>query len=61
MEYLLVLYIYAGLLAKGDSVAITTITFGSETECRNAGEAAAPLVKGSSKEIRYICLPRKRV
>lgn len=60
MSYILVMYIYAGMLAKGDSVALLSIDkFSSQADCVAAGEAGRPLVNGSSKEYRFVCLPRK--
>lgn len=59
MTWVLVLYIYAGMLAKGDSVTLTTVEgFHSKASCETAGKAAEPLVGGSAKELRFVCLPR---
>jgi hypothetical protein len=56
--YTLVMFIYAGILSKGDSVTLTQISgFSSEESCKSAGIAAAPLVKGTVKEVRFACLP----
>lgn len=56
MEFTLVLYIYAGMFAKGDSVALTTVTgFPTEQACNDAGNASKSLVAGSSKEFRFKC------
>ena len=52
----LLIYIYAGALAKGDSVAMQTITgWKTEQSCKQAGEQAKQLVRGSAKELRYSC------
>lgn len=59
MEWVLVIYIYAGMLAQGDSVALTTVPMESEKACRIAGDAANGLVKGSTKNVRYVCLRNK--
>ncbi|MFJ3048547.1 hypothetical protein ACIPEN_22155 [Herbaspirillum chlorophenolicum] len=57
MSYILVLYIYAGMLAKGDSVTLQVIPgFKTEAECTAAGKASAPLVQGSAKDLRFVCL-----
>lgn len=56
MSWILVLYIYAGAWAKGDSVAITTIPQPSQQSCEAAGNAARSLVKDSTKELRYLCV-----
>lgn len=58
-EWVLVIYIYAGILAKGDSVTMVTVPgFTSEKSCKDAGSYGRPLVSGSAKEYRFVCLPR---
>jgi len=53
----LVIYIYAGVLAKGDSVTLNNVSgFRSEAHCAAAGSALKPLVSGSAKELRFVCL-----
>lgn len=56
MSWMLVIYIYAGVWAKGDSVALQTVPMATEKACRDAGEQLSPLVSGSTKEVRYVCL-----
>ena len=59
MEWVLVLYVYAGIMAKGDSVALTTVQMESEEACRIAGDAAKGLVSGTTKNTRFICVRNK--
>jgi hypothetical protein len=59
MEWVLILFIHAGAWAQGDSVALTTVPMESEKACRLAGEAAKPLVSGTTKNTRYICVRNK--
>lgn len=54
--FFLVLYIYAGAFAKGDSVAMVSIPQPSQQACMAAGSAASDLVRGSAKELRFICV-----
>lgn len=56
MSWVLVIYIYAGMWAKGDSVTITTIPMASVEACQTAGKDLGSLVDGSSKVIRYACV-----
>lgn len=57
--FILILYIYAGFLAKGDSVAITSVPgFETEKACVDAGNKGRPLVDASSKEYRFICVKK---
>ena len=60
MTYVLVMYIYAGMLAKGDSVALQVINeFSSADSCKSAGVKGNELVGGSAKNYRFVCLPKK--
>lgn len=58
MSWTLILYIYAGVFAKGDSVTLNHIPgFKTEQHCTAAGSMAkSTLVSGSAKELRYICI-----
>jgi hypothetical protein len=60
MTWVLVLYIYAGTFAKGDSVTLTTIEgFSSKATCIEAGKQSEALVSNSAKEVRYVCVAKK--
>ena len=53
----LILYIYAGALAKGDSVTLTNVPgFRTEEICQTAGRASKTLVRDSYKDVRFICV-----
>lgn len=56
--WILILYIYAGVLATGDSVAITNVPgFTSEQSCKLAGDKATDdLVNWSSKVAKFTCV-----
>lgn len=56
MEWVLIIYIYAGMWANGDSVALTTIPMSSAEACAAAGRAADGLVNGSTKNVRFVCV-----
>ena len=58
MSWILVIYIYAGVLASGDSVAITNIpNFATRQECMQAGEDAKSLVSGANTKVyKFVCL-----
>lgn len=59
MNWILVIYIYAGVLANGDSVAITNIpNFSTKQDCMQAGKDAEGLVTGSAKVYRFVCLKK---
>ena len=57
MNWILVIYIYAGVLASGDSVAITNIpNFATKHDCIQAGKDGEGIVSGSAKVYRFVCL-----
>ena len=59
MDWVLVLYIYAGVWAKGDSVAITTIPMATQEACEKAARDTEGLVRQTAKEIRHACVKVK--
>lgn len=61
MTWVLILFIYAGVWAKGDSVALTTVPgFKTEQECRVAGEATKKFVEETTKAQKYVCVYQTR-
>lgn len=54
--YYLVIYIYAGMIVKGDSVSLVSIPQVSEAACQQAGAQAEQLVSGSTKNLRFVCI-----
>ncbi len=59
MSWVLVIYIYAGAMAEGDSVTVTSVPMASQEICETAGQKLDPLVSGSTKVVRYVCLEVK--
>lgn len=59
MEYVLILYIYAGAMAQGDSVALTNIPMADKATCETAAKQAESLVARSTKVLRTACLKVK--
>lgn len=57
MSYILVLFLYAGVMSKGDSVALTSVPgFASEAACREAGRQSMTLVERTFKDARFVCV-----
>lgn len=54
--FYLVLYIYAGMLAQGDSVAMVSIPQPTLQACQEAGKQSEKLVSGSAKDLRFVCI-----
>lgn len=52
----LVIYIYAGTFAKGDSVSLLSIPMPSMQACQQQGEKTKKLVAGTAKNLEFICL-----
>jgi len=59
MEWILVLYIYAGPFAKGDSVALATIPMQNQEVCEIAGKEAEVLTINTTKVTRHVCVKVK--
>jgi hypothetical protein len=58
--WVLIIYIYAGPWAKGDSVALTQISgFTSQAVCEVAANKASSLPENSAKLFRYSCVEVK--
>lgn len=60
MSFVLVLYIYAGALARGDSVTMQAIQMPTLAACEREGRRAEALVRGSAKELRFVCLDARQ-
>lgn len=60
MNWILVIYIYAGALASGDSVAITNVPgFTTRQACLRAGDEAKSLVSGANTKVyKFVCLQK---
>lgn len=56
MSFVLVMYIYAGMMAHGDSVAMLQVPMQSLAACQREGKKGQELVGGSAKDYRFICL-----
>lgn len=56
MFWTLVIYIYAGAMAQGDSVTLTSIPMASQKVCETAGQELDSLVSGTTKVVRYVCV-----
>lgn len=60
MSWVLILYIYAGALSNGDSVALTSIPgFATEQECLIAADKAEDLASGF-KSARSVCVKQTK-
>jgi hypothetical protein len=59
MDWVMILYIYAGAMASGDSVALTHVPMSTEQACKAAGEASNGLVRSTTKNVRYVCVKNK--
>lgn len=55
---ILILFVYAGFWAQGDSVSLTSQEFSTAAKCEAAGRAAKQLASGTKKDIRYVCVEK---
>ena len=59
-EWVLIIYIFAGELARGNNVALLQVPgFTTIQACQTAGNQVKPFISRSSKEIRFICVNTK--
>jgi len=62
MEWILVIFLHAGILSDKDSMAVTSIAgFSTQVECQAAGKDAEKLTSSTTKATRFVCLQRKKV
>jgi hypothetical protein len=55
--WLLIIFAYAGPMSDRDSNSLTTAIFASDVGCASAGEAVKKLAIGTTKVIKYACVP----
>jgi len=54
------MFIYAGAFSKGDGVALNSVDgFSTLESCQKAGQEGNPLVGGTVKEYKFVCLQKK--
>lgn len=59
MEWILIVFIYAGPLARGDSVALESVPgFRTEQLCQEAGRRTEKFTSGTAKELRFTCVQK---
>ena len=57
MSYVLVVFLYAGAMSGGDSVALTNVPgFKSEASCVAAGKLAVNMTRATLKDGKFVCL-----
>lgn len=62
ITFVLILFFHVGSFGKTDSNATTSIpNFATESECLVAGEKTSLLVKGTIKEVNYVCVKQTGV
>jgi hypothetical protein len=55
--FVLIIYIFAGVFAKGDSVTVTSVpNFSSESQCIIAAKKVTEFTNGTTKDVRVICV-----
>lgn len=58
--WVLVVFLYAGALASGDSLTVTTVEgFSSEQACRSEGPKLKSLVSGTKKAYSFECIQKR--
>lgn len=60
MTWVLIVSMYAGMMSKHNSVALTHVEgFSSEAHCKTAGVKAAALATGTMKKVSFVCVETK--
>lgn len=55
--WVLILFAHVGPLGETDSNSLASVPgFSSQQECQQAGQAAADMAKGTTKQIRFTCV-----
>lgn len=61
MEWILIVFVHAGVLSDKDSMALTNVPgFSAQAECEAAGRAAERLTQGTTKNTRWVCVQKRR-
>lgn len=59
--FILILFFHVGFMGDTDSNATTTVPgFTSQAECEQAGKDAGYLVKGTKKNLEYVCVTQTK-
>ena len=62
VTYALILFGHVGPMGNGNSNTLAVLPgFTTQAECEIAGKAARNLVKGSVKELEFVCVKQTRV
>ena len=56
--WILILFAHVGMLGDGNSNALTTAEFSTQSTCNAAGTRAKTLAQGSVKEISFVCVQK---
>lgn len=60
MNWVLVIFLHAGILSGKDSMAVTTVGgFKSQAACADAGKQSEILGKSTTKDVKWTCLEVK--
>lgn len=61
MEWILVIFVHAGILSQKDSMALVTVPgFNSDVQCQKAGKESENLGKSTTKDVKFVCLQRSK-
>ena len=61
MEWILVVFVHAGILSDKDSMALASVPgFSTAAECMTAGKESLKLTQATTKETRFVCVQQKK-
>jgi hypothetical protein len=59
--WILIIFAYAGAWTESDAVSLTSVPgFPTEQVCMTAGNKSKELVKGTKKDIRFVCVKAEK-
>lgn len=59
MEWILILFFYAGPMSKSDSVALQSVHgFQSAQTCQLAGQQASAMTENTAKASKFVCVKK---
>lgn len=57
MNWVLIIFVHAGVMSNADSMAMTSVTgFQSQQACQAAGEQAVKMTTATTKAMKFVCV-----
>lgn len=61
MNWILIIFVHAGVMSNADSMAMTSVSgFQSQSACQNAGEQAVKMAIATTKSMKFVCVKTEK-